>query len=65
MFKKITTIDNKKESGNVCETKTVTTYHFLGVRVLESVKIEHFIEPSPSPLVHRDWKEPIPVRIAL
>lgn len=65
MFKKITTIDNKKESGNVCETKTVTQYYFLGIRILISIKIEHFIEPSPSPFVHRDWKEPILVRIAL
>ncbi len=46
--------------------KTVTQYYFLGIRVLISIKIEHFIEPSPSPILvkHRDWKEPIPVRIA-
>lgn len=66
MIKKVTTIDNKKEFGNVCETKTVTQYYFLGIRVLISIKIKHFIEPSPSPILvkHRDWKEPIPVRIA-
>lgn len=65
MFKKVITIDKKRESSNVCKTKKVTKYYFFGICVLCSINIEHFIEPSPSPLIHRDWKEPIPVKIAL
>ena len=67
MIKKVITIESKRESGNVCKTKTVTKYYFLGIRVLSSIKFEHIIEPSPSPILIklRDWKEPIPVRIAL